>query len=100
MPLLRIQRYAVSGPAFIDYFVTVTGDYDASSATTVLELDPSLFPSAGEYAVVRATGSVVNWIGGSATWIGGTPPFPTTTVSIGTRTIGGTVYDCVLVTVG
>jgi hypothetical protein len=42
----------------------------------------------------------VNWIGGSATWIGGTPPFPTTTVSIGTRTIGGTVYDCVLVTVG
>ncbi len=100
MPLLRIQRYAVSGPAFIDYFFTVTGDYDASSATTVLELDPSLFPSAGEYAVVRATGSILNWVGGTVSWIGGTPPFPTTTVSIGTRTIGGTAYDCVLVTVG
>ena len=100
MPLLRIQRYAVSGPAFIDYFVTVTGDYDASSVTTVLELDPSLFPSAGEYAVVRATGSVVNWVGGSVSWIGGTPPFPTTTVSTGTRNIIGTDYACVLVTVG
>ncbi len=100
MPLLRIQRYAVSAPAFIDYFITVTGNYDADSATTLLDLDPSLFPSAGEYAVVRATGSIVNWVGGTVSWIGGTPPFPTTTVSTGTRTIGGTVYDCVLVTVG
>ena len=101
MPLLRIQRYAVSGPAFIDYFVTVTGDYDAGSATTVLELDPALFPSAGEYAVVRATGSILNWVGGTATWISGSSPvFSILSVTIGTRTIGGTPYDCVLVTVG
>ncbi len=102
MPLLRIQRYAVSSPAFIDYFVTVTGDYDAGSATTVLELDPALFPSAGEYAVVRATGSVVYWVGGSATWIGGTHPsgYSILGVSTGTRNIIGTDYACVLVTVG
>ncbi len=99
MPLLRIQRYAVSGP--VDYFFTVTGDYDAQGVTTVLELDPALFPSAGEYAVVRATGSVVNWLNGSATWISGSSPvFSILSVSTGTRTIGGTSYDCVLVTVG
>jgi hypothetical protein len=98
MPLLRIQRYAYT---LVDYFLTVTGDYDAGSATTVLELDPSLFPSVGEYAVVRATGSVVNWIGGSATWISGSSPvFSILSVSTGTRNIGGTDYACVLVTVG
>jgi hypothetical protein len=37
MPLLRIQRYAVSGPAFIDYFVTVTGDYDAAALDATLD---------------------------------------------------------------
>jgi hypothetical protein len=101
MPLLRIQRYAVSGPAFIDYFVTVTGIYDAQGVTTVLELDPALFPSAGEYAVVRATGSIVNWLNGSATWIGTHPSgYSILGVSTGTRNIGGTDYECVLVTVG
>ena len=101
MPLVRVLRYQVSGPVLVDYFMTVTGDYDADSATTVIELDPSLVPSVGECAVVRATGSVVNWVGGTAGWIGGSHPsgYTITGVSTGSRVIGGTTYSCVLVTV-
>lgn len=101
MPLLRYQRYATSGTVVVDYFYTVTGDYDAVSATTVIELDPSLVPSVGEYAVVRATGSVLNWVGGTASWINPHPSgYTITGVSTGSRVIGGTTYACVLVTVG
>lgn len=99
MPLVRVLRLQ---QPLVDYFMTVTGNYDAGSATTVIELDPSLVPSKGEYAVVRATGSVVNWVGGTATWIGGSHPsgYTITGVSTGSRVIGGTTYSCVLVTVG
>ena len=102
MPLLRYQRYATSGPVVVDYFLTVTGDYDAGSSTTILELDPSLFPTVGEYAVVRATGSVQNWVNGTASWIGGSHSsgYIITGVSTGSRVIDGTTYACVLVTVG
>lgn len=104
MPLLRIQRYAVSGAVvFRDYFVTGPS-YDAQSQSVVLELDPTLFPSKGEYAVFYTTGAISNTltpVGPTATWIGGTHPsgYTLSAPYIGTRDIGGTSYNCILVTV-
>lgn len=71
MPLLRIQRYKTSaGVTVQDYFIT-EGSYDAGGQSLVLQLDPSLFPSLGNYAVLRTTGTISNLaspIGPTATW--------------------------------
>ena len=71
MPLLRIQRYKTSAGVIVeDYFLT-EGSYDAGGQSLVLQLDPSLFPSLGNYAVLRTTGTISNLaypIGPTATW--------------------------------
>ena len=70
MPLLRIQRYKSSSVTVADYFVTVAS-YDAGSQPVAVQLDPSLFPTVGNYAILRTTGAISNLaspIGPTATW--------------------------------
>lgn len=105
MPLLRIQRYKASAvPGVVDSFVTGPS-YDANNEDVVLELDPALFPSTGEYAVFVATlgpiDNVLSPVGPTATWIGGTHPsgYTLSAPFVGARTVGVGVYDCILVTV-
>lgn len=100
MPLLRIQRYKASGLTITDYFVTV-GSYDAGSQPVAVQLDPSLFPTVGNYAILRTTGSISNLatpIGPTATWTSAdsrTLSAPKLGVSI----IDGTQYNVLYVTV-
>jgi hypothetical protein len=100
MPLLRIQRYSASGLTITDYFVTV-GSYDAGSQSVAVQLDPSLFPTVGNYAILRTTGSISNLatpIGPTATWTSAdsrTLSAPKLGVSI----IDGTQYNVLYVTV-
>lgn len=103
MPLLRIQRYKAAGPLFVDYFVTASS-YDALNQDVVVDVDPALAPSRGEYAVLRTTGAITNTktpVGPTATWIGGTHPsgYTLSAPYIGVRVIGGTSYNCILVLV-
>ena len=70
MPLLRIQRYKTSGVTITDYFIT-EGSYDANGQPVAVQLDPSLFPTVGNYAILRTTGAISNLaspIGPTATW--------------------------------
>jgi hypothetical protein len=101
MPLLRIQRYrSATGIALVDYFIT-EGSYDANGESLQLQLDPSLFPSLGNYAIIRTTGAISNL----ASPIGPTPTWTTTdsrTISaplLGNADIGGTQYNVIYVTV-
>ena len=104
MPLLRVQRY--SAPYVVDYFTTVAS-FDASGLfgpqTFTLDLDPSLFPYKGEYAVIRTTGAITNLASpiATASWTSAHPSgYSILSVTTGARNIGGTTYNCILVTVG
>lgn len=102
MPLLRIQRYALNGIQVVDYFIT-EGSYDAGGQSIVLQLNPSLFPTTGKYAVIRTTGSISGLASpvGTSTWIGGSHPSgysvsaPEKDISI----MSGTQYNVLYVTV-
>jgi hypothetical protein len=100
MPLLRIQRYKTTGVVLVDYFIT-EGSYNAGEQAIVLELDPSLFPSLGNYAIIRTTGGISGLatpIGPTATWTSA----DSRTLSapqLGTSVIGGTSYNVLYVTV-
>ena len=101
MPLLRIQRYKTSsGVTITDYFIT-EGSYDAGGQALVLQLDPSLFPTTGNYAVIRTTGAISNLaspIGPTATWTSA----DSRTLSaplLGTAVIDSVSYNVIYVTV-
>jgi len=100
MPLLRIQRYRPTGIALVDYFIT-EGSYNAGSQSLVLQLDPTLFPSLGNYAIIRTTGA----ISGLASPIGPTPTWTSAdsrTISaplLGVGQMSGTLYSIIYVTV-
>lgn len=100
MPLLRIQRYKASGVTITDYFVTV-GSYDAGSQPVAVQLDPSLFLTVGNYAILRTTGSISNLaspIGPTATWTSA----DSRTLSapkLGTSVIDSVQYNVLYVTV-
>ena len=104
MPLLRIQRYKTSsGVTVNDYFLTV-GSYDANNEPVAFSLDPSLFTSLGNYAVLRTTGAISyldSPIGPTATWTGGSHPsgWSLSAPQLGTSVIGGTSYNVLYVTV-
>jgi hypothetical protein len=100
MPLLRIQRYKTTGLAITDYFIT-EGSYDAGGQSLVLQLDPSLFPSLGNYAIIRTTGAISNLaspIGPTATWTSADSRTLSAPLQ-GAATIGGTSYNIIYVTV-
>jgi hypothetical protein len=100
MPLLRIQRYKTTGLAITDYFIT-EGSYDAGGQSLVLQLDPSLFPSLGNYAIIRTTGAISNLaspIGPTATWTSADSRTLSAPLQ-GTATIDGTLYNIIYVTV-
>jgi len=101
MPLLRIQRYKTSsGVTVNDYFIT-EASYDAGGQALVLQLDPSLFPTTGNYAVIRTTGAISNLaspIGPTATWTSA----DSRTLSaplLGTAVIDSVSYNVIYVTV-
>jgi hypothetical protein len=100
MPLLRIQRYKTTGIPLVDYFIT-EGSYDAGDESLQLQLNPSLFPSLGNYAIIRTTGLISNL----ASPVGPTPTWTTAdsrTISapkFGNADIGGTQYNVIYVTV-
>jgi hypothetical protein len=101
MPLLRIQRYlSAIGIPLVDYFLT-EGSYDAGNQSLALQLDPSLFPTVGNYAIIRTTGAISNLaspIGPTATWTSAdsrTLSAPLLDVS----QIDGVVYNIIYVTV-
>jgi len=103
MPLLRIQRYKTSsGVTVNDYFLTV-GSYDANNEPVAFSLDPSLFMSLGNYAVLRTTGAISNLDSpiGTASWTGGSHPsgWSVSAPKLGTSVIGGTPYNVLYVTV-
>jgi hypothetical protein len=104
MPLLRIQRYkSQSGVVVVnDYFIT-EGSYDADNDSIVLELDPSLFPSLGNYAIIRTTGLISHLatpIGPTATWTSAHPSgWSVSAPLFGNANIGGTPYNVIYVTV-
>jgi hypothetical protein len=101
MPLLRIQRYKTTGVVLVDYFIT-EGSYDAGDESLQLQLNPSLFPSLGNYAIIRTTGAISNL---ASPAIGPTPTWTTAdlrTISaplLGNADIGGTQYNVIYVTV-
>jgi len=100
MPLLRIQRYKALGLTITDYFIT-EASYDAGGQALVLQLDPSLFPTTGNYAVIRTTGAISNLaspIGPTATWTSADARTLSAPLQ-GTATIGGTSYYVIYVTV-
>lgn len=100
MPLLRIQRYKASGITITDYFVTVAS-YDAGSQPVAVQLDPSLFPTVGNYAILRTTGAISNLaspVGPTATWTSA----DSRTLSVpkvGTSVIDSVQYNVLYVTV-
>ena len=103
MPLLRIQRYrSATGIALVDYFIT-EGSYDANGESLQLQLDPSLFPSLGNYAIIRTTGAISNLaspIGPTPTWTSTHPSgWSVSAPKFGNADIGGTQYNVIYVTV-
>lgn len=101
MPLLRIQRYKTSGVTITDYFIT-EASYNAGGQAIVLQLDPSLFPTTGKYAVLRTTGAISNLATpiGTSSWTSAHPSgwsvsAPETGVSI----MSGVQYYILYVTV-
>lgn len=103
MPLLRIQRYKTSsGFTITDYFIT-EGSYDAGGQALVLQLDPSLFPTVGNYAVIRTTGGIsglASPIGPTATWTTAHPSgYSVSAPILGNAVIDGTSYNIIYVTV-
>lgn len=101
MPLLRIQRYKTTGLAITDYFLT-EGSYDAGGQSLVLQLDPSLFPSLGDYAIIRTTGALSNLATpvGTSSWTSTHPSgWLVSAPQVGISTIGGTLYNVIYVTV-
>lgn len=100
MPLLRIQRYKASGLTITDYFIT-EGSYDAGGQALVLQLDPSLFPTVGNYAILRTTGSISNLaspIGPTATWTSADAR-TLSAPKLGVSTIDSVLYNVIYVTV-
>jgi hypothetical protein len=100
MPLLRIQRYKASGITITDYFVTV-GSYDAGSQPVAVQLDPSLFPTVGNYAILRTTGAISNLaspVGPTATWTSANAR-TLSVPKVGTSVIDSVQYNVLYVTV-
>jgi hypothetical protein len=101
MPLLRIQRYKTTGIPLVDYFLT-EGSYDAGGESLQLQLDPALFPSLGNYAIIRTTGAISNLASpiGTAAWTSTHPSGWSVSAPLpGTADIGGTPYNVIYVTV-
>lgn len=102
MPLLRIQRYKTSTITVVDYFIT-EGSHDAGGRTLVLQLDPSLFPTTGNYAVIRTTGDISNLatpIGPTATWTSAHPSlYSVSAPNLGVSIIDSVSYNVIYVTV-
>ena len=101
MPLLRIQRYKTSGVTITDYFVTV-GSYDAGSQPVAVQLDPSLFPTTGNYAILRTTGTISNLATpiGTSSWTSTHPSGWSVSVpTLGTSIIDSVQYNVLYVTV-
>ena len=104
MPLLRIQRYrSATGIALVDYFIT-EGSYDANGESLQLQLNPSasLFPSLGNYAIIRTTGAISNLASpiGTASWTSTHPSgWSVSAPLLGNADIGGTQYNVIYVTV-
>ncbi len=102
MPLLRIQRYKTSsGITIIDYFIT-EGSYDAGGQAVALQLDPTLFPSLGKYAVLRTTGAISNLASpiGTSAWTSTHPSgWSVSAPQVGVSVISGTPYNVLYVTV-
>lgn len=101
MPLLRIQRYKTTGLTITDYFIT-EGSYDAGGQSLTLQLDPSLFPSLGNYAIIRTTGLISNLASpiGTSSWTSAHPSgWSVSAPNLGNAVIGGTPYNVIYVTV-
>jgi hypothetical protein len=103
MPLLRIQRYKTSsGVTVTDYFIT-EASYDAGGQALVLQLDPSLFPTVGNYAVIRTTGEIstlASPIGPTPTWTSAHPLGYSVSAPLkGTSIIDSVSYNVIYVTV-
>lgn len=102
MPLLRIQRYSSASRVTVnDYFVT-EGSYDAGGQSVVFQLDPTLFPSVGNYAVLRTTGAISNLATpiGTSSWTAAHPSgYSVSAPKLGTSNISDTVYNVLYVTV-
>jgi hypothetical protein len=87
-----------------DYFITEESSYDAGGQSIVLQLNPTLFPSLGKYAILRTTGSISSLadpIGPTATWTGGSHPsgWSVSAPTLGVEIFDGVPYSCLLVTV-
>jgi hypothetical protein len=103
MPLLRIQRYKTSsGVTVTDYFIT-EASYDAGGESLTLQLDPSLFPTVGNYAVIRTTGEISNLASpiGTSSWTTGTHPsgYSVSAPKFGVSVIDSVSYNVIYVTV-
>lgn len=102
MPLLRIQRYKTSsGVTITDYFIT-EASYDAGGQALVLQLDPSLFPTTGNYAVIRTTGAISNLATpiGTSSWTSAHPSGYSVSAPLkGTAVIDSVSYNVIYVTV-
>ena len=102
MPLLRIQRYKTTGVVLVDYFIT-EGSYDAGGQSLALQLNPSLFPSLGNYAIIRTTGAISNLASptiGTSSWTSTHPSgWSVSAPKFGNADIGGTQYSVIYVTV-
>ena len=101
MPLLRIQRYKTTGLSVVDYFIT-EGSYDADNDSIVLQLDPSLFPSLGNYAIIRTTGLISNLASpiGTSSWTSAHPSGWTLSApKLGASIINNVSYNIIYVTV-
>ena len=101
MPLLRIQRYKTSGLAVVDYFIT-EGSYDAGGQPVALQLDPTLFPSLGNYAVLRTTGAISNLASpiGTSSWTSAHPSgWSVSAPQVGVSVIDSAQYNVLYVTV-
>lgn len=101
MPLLRIQRYKTSGLAVVDYFIT-EGSYDAGGQPVALQLDPTLFPSLGNYAVLRTTGAISNLASpiGTSSWTSAHPSgWSVSAPQVGVSVINSVQYNVLYVTV-
>jgi len=102
MPLLRIQRYKTSsGVTVNDYFIT-EGSYDAGGQAVALQLDPTLFTSLGNYAVLRTTGAISNLATpiGTSAWTSTHPSgWSVSAPKLGTSVIDSVQYNVLYVTV-
>jgi autotransporter-associated beta strand protein len=78
--------------------------YNANNQSVVVEIDPTLVTALGDYAIFYTSGSISNTltpVGPTATWIGGTHPsgYTLSAPFISLRSVGGTTYNCIVVTV-